>query len=118
MPCKKVTRLEIEGLLETLVLIAIAIELYALYNHTKLDNRIDEHINETNIRLERSDEITKLMDDHMLRFDEHMIRLDEHMNNLNEYINRLSEQMVRYSEHINRLDDAIWKSYERFGKNE
>ena len=63
------------------------------------------------MRLERSDEIVKLLDEHMLKFDENIIRLDEHMNKLDSYLDRLNEQMVRYSEHINRLDDLVWKSY-------
>jgi hypothetical protein len=110
--------LDFEGLLEILVVIAITIELYALYNHSKLDSRMDEHISNTNMRLERSDEVMKTLDNHMLRFDEHMIRLDEHMNKVNDYIDRLSEQMLRYSEHINKLDDLLLKTYNDSVKNE
>ncbi|MEM2111439.1 MAG: hypothetical protein QXX08_06135 [Candidatus Bathyarchaeia archaeon] len=110
--------MDFNGFLEILILVAISIELYALYVHTKTDSRIDEHINNTNMRLERSDELMKLLDNHMLRLSEHMLRLDEHMNKINEHIDKLSEQMVRYSEDVKRLDDLILKISNYSAKNE
>ena len=83
---------------ELIVLGAIAIELYALYNHTKLDNRIDEHILDTDRNLEKHDVIIQVLSDNMTKLDEHLIRLDEHMS---------------------RLDDLLWKSYiQRTGSRE
>ena len=77
----------------------------------KLENRMDEHIQNTADRLLRSDELMQVLDDHMMKFDDHMIRLDEHMNKVNEYMTTLNEHLIRYDEHVNRLDDLIWKSY-------
>ena len=51
----QVDSLELGYILELLVLGAIAIELFALYNHNKMDSRIDEHILDTDRRLEKSD---------------------------------------------------------------
>ena len=72
--------LEFVGTIEILVLVAIGIEVFALYKHTKLENRMEEHIQNTCDRLLRSEEVTKVMDEHMSKLDEHMVRLDEHMN--------------------------------------
>ena len=91
-------------MIEILVLVVISIELFALYKHMKLENRMDEHLQNTADRLLRSDELMKVLD-------EHMIRLDEHMNKVNEYITALNDHLTRYDEHVNRLDDLIWKSY-------
>ena len=77
------------GLLEILVIIAISIELYELYKRIKLDRRLDEHIRSISLRLEKSDEIIKLLDKHMLR-------LDDHMNKVNEYATKLIEQMNKH----------------------
>ncbi len=96
---------------EISVLVAISIELFALYKHMKLENRMDEHIQNTADRLLRSDELMQVLDAHMIKFDDHMIRLDEHMNKVNTYITTLNEHLIRYDEHVNRLDDLIWKSY-------
>jgi len=103
--------LDFNGTLEILVLTAIVIELFALYNHTKLDNRIDEHVQETNDQLLRSGEIMKALDDHIFKFNENMIRLDGHMEKVNEYMEKMNAQLIRYDEHMNRLDGIIWKSY-------
>jgi len=75
---------------EISVLVAIAIEVFALYKHVKLESRMDEHIQNTADLILRSDEVIKVLDEHMMKFDEHMVRLDEH---------------------VNRLYDLIWKSY-------
>ena len=99
------------GTIEILVLVAIAIELFALYKHTKLENRMDEHIHNTSDRLLRSDEIMKVLNENMMRFDEHMVRFDEHTNKVNEYVTKLDEHLIRFDEHINRLDDLMRKSY-------
>lgn len=103
--------LDFVGTIEILVLVAIGIEVFALYKHTKLENRVDEHIQNTSDRLLRSDEVMKVLDEHVIKFDEHMVRLDEHMNKVNEYITTLNEHLIRYDEHMNRLDDLILKSY-------
>jgi len=103
--------LDFNGTLEVLVLIAIAIELFILYNHTKLDNRIDEHVQKTNDQLLRSGEIMKTLDGHIFKFNENMIRVDGHMEKINEYMEKMNAQLIRYDEHMNRLDDIIWKSY-------
>jgi len=97
--------------IEILVLVAIAIEVFALYKHIKLENRMDEHIQNTSNRLLRSDEVMKVLDAHMMKFDEHMVRFDEHMNKINEYLTTLDEHLLRFDEHMNRLDDLIRKSY-------
>ena len=103
--------LDFVGTIEILVLVAIGIEVFALYKHTKLENRMEDHIQNTCNRLLRSDEVTKVLGEHMNKLDENMIRLDEHMNKVNEYINTLNEHLIRYDEHMNRLDDLILKSY-------
>jgi len=78
------------GTVEIFVLVAIGIEMFALYKHTKLENRMDEHIQNTCDHLLRSDKVMKALDEHINKFDEHLIR---------------------YDEHINRLDDLILKFY-------
>ena len=103
--------LDFVGTVEILVLVAIGIEVFALYKHAKLENRMEEHIQSISGHLLRSDEAMKVLDEHMNRYDEHMVRLDEHMNKLNEYIITLNEHLIRYDEHMNRLDDLILKSY-------
>ncbi len=99
------------GIVEVLVLVAIGIEVFALFKHSKLENRMEEHIQTTCDRLLRSDEKMKVLDTHVSRFDEHLIRFDEHMNKLDEYITTLNEHLIRYDEHMNRIDDLIWKSF-------
>ena len=54
--------LDYEGILELIVLGAIAIELYALYQHNKLDQRIDEHILDTDRKLEKTDKIIEILE--------------------------------------------------------
>ena len=104
-------------MVEILILVAIGIEVFALYKHTKLENRMDERIQNTCDRLLMSDEIIKVLEEHVSQFDKHLIRLDEHMNKVNEYIILLNESLIRYDEHMNRLDDLILKSYfQRTGK--
>jgi len=82
-------------MIEISVLVAIAIELFALYKHIKLENRMDEHIQNIADRLLRSNEIMKVLDEHMMKFDEHMVKLDEHMNKVNEYITTLNDHLTR-----------------------
>jgi chromosome segregation ATPase len=128
--------MELGTIVELIVLGAIAIELFALYNHSKFDAQIDEHILDTDRSLEKydvmiqvlSDSMTKLnehlirLDEHMVRngeqmtrYDEHLIRLDEHMTRYDEQMTRYDEHTTRYdrrlSEYMSRLDDLIWKSY-------
>ena len=64
------------GIVEILVLVAIGIEVVALFRHSKLENRMEEHIQTTCDRLLRSNEKMKVLDTHVSRFDEHLIRLD------------------------------------------
>ena len=87
------------------------IELFALYKHIKLENRIDEHIHDTSDRMVRFAELVRVADDHMMKLNEQMTRFDEHMNKVNEYIIRLDEHLIRFDEHVNRLDDFILKSH-------
>lgn len=106
--------MEAFDLLEVLVLGAIIIELLALYKHIKFDKRMDEHIRDTNERLEKSDRIIEILDEHILRFDEHIKKVDKKMFNTTKFMEKLEKEMVIYSENINKLDDLIWKSYEKF----
>ncbi|MHC4244336.1 MAG: hypothetical protein ACYSU4_18175, partial [Planctomycetota bacterium] len=71
--------------------------------HTKLDHRIDEHILDTDRKLEKTDVMIQILSNNMNKLDEHITRYDEHMNKLDE--------------HINRLDDIIWKSYIKNNEN-
>ena len=70
-----ITRTEVSPLdgfelIEVLVLGAIAIELLALYRHAEFDQRMDNHIRDTNERLEKTDQIISILDKHILTFDE------------------------------------------------
>ena len=103
--------LEFVGTIEILVLVAIGIEVFALYKHTKLENRMEEHIQNTCDRLLKTEELIKVFDEHVNKFDEHLVRLDERMKKVNEYMMTLNEHLIRYDEHINRLDDRIMQSY-------
>ncbi len=86
--------------MEFIVLGAIAIELFALYNHTKIDHRIDEHILDTDRKLEKYDVMINVLSNNMSKLDEHMTRYDQSLN-----------------EHMNKLDDLICKSYIQSTKN-
>lgn len=97
-------KLEIGTGIEIIVLFAIALELFALYNHTKLDNRIDEHILENTKNLTKSEVMMQNLSEYMMKVDEHLLKLDDH-------INRYDEHVVKLNEHINSLDDLIMKSY-------
>jgi len=107
----KVRLLDLLVIVEILVFVAIAIELFALYKHVKLENRMDEHIHATSDRLLRSAELVRVLDEHMMKLNEQMTRFDEHMAKVNEYMIRLDEHLIRFDEHVNRLDDFILKSY-------
>ncbi|MBS7657109.1 MAG: hypothetical protein QXI71_02105 [Candidatus Bathyarchaeia archaeon] len=96
--------MNLNGYLEILVLAAISIELYALYNHTKLDKRMDKHINDTNVRLEESDRMIKVLDEHIIELNKHITRLDKQMNKMDERIDELNGQMIKYSEEIKTLN--------------
>ncbi len=127
--------MEFESIMELLVLGAIALELFALYNHTKIDNRIDEHILDTERKLEKYDVLVQVLNNNMSNLDEHLTRMGEQINNLDKHMNNLDEHMIRYDahmtqysnhinklddhmnrydrsldEHMNRLDDLLWKS--------
>ncbi|UCD96684.1 MAG: hypothetical protein JSV35_01125 [Candidatus Bathyarchaeota archaeon] len=94
--------MDIIGVVEILILIAIGIEVFALFKHSKLENKMEEHIQATCDRLLRADEKMKVLDTHVERFDEHLIRLDEHMSKLDEYISALNEHLIRYDERRTR----------------
>ena len=112
-------------ILELIVIGAITIELFALYNHTKLSNRIDEHILENNETIANSNEMMKKLDEHMIRFDEHingsnehingidehMIRFDEHLADTNTHLNNYHEMMVKLDDRIHALLDEYLKEY-------
>lgn len=98
-------------IVEILVLVAIAVELFALYRHVRLENRMDDHIQEINEGLCKSDEMMKSLDNHMAKLHDHMTRFDDHMDKVNEYVVRLDEHLIRFDEHVNRLDDFIMKSH-------
>ena len=106
--------MEFTEILEILVLTAIVIELFSLYNHHKLDNRIDAHLLESNECISKSNETTRILDEHMIRFDEHinkinehMSRVDEHMVRFDEHINGIDEHMVRFNTNLNNINDLM-----------
>jgi len=99
-----VRKLEVGTVVEIIVLFAIAFELFALYNYTKLDNRIDEHILKNTKNLTKNDVMIQIVNENMSKVEEHMQKLGEH-------INRYDEHVVRLNEHINRFEDLIMKSY-------
>lgn len=110
--------LEFTEILEIIVLGAIAIELYALYSHSKLDHRIDEHILDTAKHLERANTLIDKLDGRLENFDERIIRFDEHMNKLDEHITRLDEHVIRHDKQMNVIDELTWRTYlERTGNN-
>ena len=53
--------MEINMLLEIIVLILIIIEIYSLMRHTKLEHKVEEHM--------------ELLDKHMKQLDEHCVML-------------------------------------------
>ena len=102
-------KLDIGSSVEIIVLFAIALELFALYNHGKIDNRIDEHLLENTEHLTKNEVMMQNLSEYMSKIYEHMLKLDDH-------INRYDEHVVRLNEHINNLDNLILKSY--FQNNE
>ena len=102
----QVRSMEVEfvTIVEFIVLGAVAIELFALYNHSKLVHRIVEHILDTDRNLEKYDVTIQLLSNNMSKLDERMNKLDEHMARYDGHMNKLDE-------HINKLDDFLWKSY-------
>jgi hypothetical protein len=68
--------MELGEILEIIDLIAISIELLALFIHTKIDHKLDEHIKEVNKHLEKSDELIKILDEHVVAFDGHISKLE------------------------------------------
>ena len=82
--------IEFVTIMEFIVIGAVAIELFALYNHSKLDHRIDEHILDTDRNLEKYDVMIQVLSNNM---------------------NKLDEHITQYDAHMNRLDDFLWKSY-------
>jgi peptidoglycan hydrolase CwlO-like protein len=102
---------EFTTIMEFVIFGVIAIELYALYNHSKLVSRVNEHILDTDRVLESHSTTLLYVSNNMSKLDEHLIRLDEHMNKLYDHMTRYDEHMTRFDEHINKLDDLLWKSY-------
>ena len=86
--------MEFGEILEIVVLFAIALELFALYGHTKLDHRIDEHIMETCENLARSESSMSNLEGHMNMIDEHMSRLDERISKTAEHLADLDERAL------------------------
>lgn len=86
--------LEFGEILEIVVLVAIAIELFALYSHSRLDHRIDEHLMEDGEKLAKSESLMNMLDQHMSRLDEHMVRTDERVLKLDEDIRTLIERNI------------------------
>jgi hypothetical protein len=89
-----VRNLEFGEILEIVVLVAIAIELFALYSHSRLDHRIDEHLMEDGEKLAKSESLMNMLDQHMSRLDEHMVRTDERVLKLDEDIRTLIERNI------------------------
>jgi hypothetical protein len=102
--------MELDTIIKLIVLGAIAIELYALYSHSKLDRRIDEHILETERNLDKYDVTIQVPNRNMKKLDEHLIKLDEHLI-------RYDKHMSQLDEHMTRLDNHLWNSYIQRSKN-
>jgi chromosome segregation ATPase len=109
--------MEFTSIVEILVLMAIAIEVYALYGHSKLSNRIDEHILDVDRNLERSEKTVEDLDDNISKVDERMIKLDEHIHGLIDKMNGLDEHVLKLDGHMNKVDDFIWNSYFQRNQN-
>ena len=56
--------IELKDFLEIIVLIAIAVEIYTLSHHAKLEHKIDQHLD--------------ILDKHMKQLDEHIAKLDDY----------------------------------------
>ncbi|UCH37144.1 MAG: hypothetical protein JSV76_05500 [Candidatus Bathyarchaeota archaeon] len=96
-------------ILELIVLGAIAIELYALYHHNKMDNRIDEHILDANESFAKANEIMTRVDEHMIRFDEHITRINEYMKGIDEHMIRFDEHLAYTNTHLNNFHNMMTK---------
>ena len=94
--------MEFGEILEIVVLCAIALELFALYSHTKLDHRIDEHILEANEGLARNEALMNALNERISRLDEHLIRTDEHVTKLDDNIRELFDEHLRQEQEKNR----------------
>ena len=97
-------KVEIGIVVEIIVIFAIASELFTLYNHTKLDKRIDEHILKNTENLIKNDTIMKNLNRYMLKVDQHILKLDDQIRNYDTHV-------VRLNEHVDDLDDLIMKVY-------
>lgn len=73
-------------ILEITVLCAIAVEIYALYIHGRLEHRLDEHVLETEQKLTKFDVHVSLLDERMNRLAEYLARLDELLKQLDSCI--------------------------------
>ena len=117
----KLLEFEFGTIMEFIVLGAIGIELFALYNHSKIDNRMDEHILDTELKLEKYDVLVQVLNSNISKLDEHLILMRGYINNLDEHMNNLDEHMRRYDkrldEHVTRLDDLLWKFYTQRPEN-
>jgi len=61
--------MELNMLLEIIVLIFIIIEIYALLRHSRLEHRVEEHM--------------EVLDAHIRKLDAHVLRVDSHLNTQN-----------------------------------
>ena len=96
-------------ILEIIVLGAIAIELFSLYRHTKLENRIDEHILDANESFAKANEMMTKVDVHMIRFDEHITRINEYMKGIDEHMIRFDEHLADTNTHLNNFHEIMTK---------
>jgi hypothetical protein len=96
-------------ILELIVLGAIAIELYALYHHNKMDNRIDEHILDANESFAKANGVMTKLDEHMIRFDEHITRINEYMKGIDEHMIRFDEHLADTNIHLTNFHEMMMK---------
>lgn len=68
--------MELGQILEIIVLIAISIELLALFMHTRIDHKLDEHLKEVNKHLEKSDKLITTLDEHVVEFNGRLSKLE------------------------------------------
>ena len=76
----------IEGVVFLVIIVEILFLIRSLVQHSKLESKIDDHINKLD------DHINKL-DDHVKRLDDHIKLMDGHLMVLNEVLKTLREQV-------------------------
>lgn len=95
--------MEFGEILEITVLVAIAIELFALYTHTKFDKQIDKHIIIANENWMKANEVMKILDAYSITLDEHITKTNEHISRFENYMDRIDEHIIKLDEHIQML---------------